>query len=70
LLEEKAHLLGFASHLEQSLHTKSAGSVAQVRSFLHDLAGHVSPAVLQWRADMQRQAAAEGLGSVQPWDIA
>ncbi|MEN5215795.1 M3 family metallopeptidase [Pseudomonas pudica] len=70
LLEEKAHLLGFASHLEQSLQMKSAGSVAQVRSFLHDLADHVRPAVLNWRADMQRQASAKGLGNVQPWDIA
>ena len=69
LLEEKAHLLGFASHLEQSLHVKSAGSAAQVHDFLHDLADHVRPAMLQWRADMQRQAAAKGLGSVQPWDI-
>lgn len=70
LLEEKAHLLGFASHLEQSLHVKSAGSVAQVHGFLHDLADHVRPAMLQWRADMQRQAAAKGLGNVQAWDIA
>lgn len=70
LREEKAHLLGFASHLEQSLHVKSAGSVAQVRGFLHDLADHVRPAMLQWRADMQRQAADKGLENVQPWDIA
>lgn len=70
LLEEKAHLLGFASHLEQSLHVKSAGSVTHVRGFLHDLAEHVRPAMLQWRADMQRQAAAKGLGNIQPWDIA
>ncbi len=70
LREEKAHLLGFASHLEQSLHVKSAGSVAQVRGFLHDLAGQVRPAMLQWRAEMERQAAARGLRPVQPWDIA
>ncbi|RCL29681.1 peptidase M3 [Pseudomonas sp. AFG_SD02_1510_Pfu_092] len=69
-LEEKARLLGFASHLEQSLHTKSAGSVAQVRSFLHDLADQLRPAMLQWRAQVERQASAAGLGKVQPWDIA
>ena len=70
MLEEKAQLLGIASHLEQSLHVKSAGSVAQVRGFLHDLADHVRPAMLQWRADLQRQATAKGLGPLQPWDIA
>lgn len=70
LREEKAHLLGFASHLQHSLQVKSGGSVAQVHGFLHDLADQVRPAMLRWRADMQRQAAAQGLGSVRPWDIA
>ncbi|MGY4524827.1 M3 family metallopeptidase [Pseudomonas sp. TE21394] len=70
LREEKAHLLGFASHLQQSLQVKSGGSVAQVRGFLHDLADQVRPAMLRWRVDMQRQATAQGLGNVQPWDIA
>ncbi len=49
LLEEKALLLGYSGHLEQSLQVKSAGSVAQVRGFLHDLADHVRPAMLRWR---------------------
>ncbi|MGE8059957.1 M3 family metallopeptidase [Pseudomonas sp. NPDC089547] len=69
LLEEKARLLGFASHLELSLQRKSAGSVAQVHSFLHDLAGHVRPVMLQWRADLQRQSTADRLGDLQPWDM-
>ncbi|MDD2135465.1 M3 family metallopeptidase [Pseudomonas kurunegalensis] len=69
LRQEKALLLGFPSHLEQSLHVKSAGSVAQVRSFLHDLAGHVRPAMLRWRSQVQRQAADQGLDNPQPWDF-
>ncbi|MNM56478.1 Oligopeptidase A [compost metagenome] len=70
LRAKKAHLLGFASHLEQSLNAKSAGSVAQVRSFLHDLADDIRPAMLQWRSKIERQAVAQGLGQVRPWDIA
>ncbi|WP_144170024.1 M3 family metallopeptidase [Pseudomonas sp. Kh13] len=69
LREEKAQLLGFASHLELSLQAKSAGSVEQVRGFLHDLAAQVRPAMLQWRSDLERQGAAKGLGEVQPWDV-
>jgi len=70
LQEEKARLLGSASHLEQSLHGKSAGSAAQVRDFLHDLADHVRPAMRQWRSDIERQGAAQGWVDVQPWDLA
>jgi len=70
LREEKAHLLGFSSHLEQSLHVKSAGSMAQVHNVVHQLAEHVRPAMLQWRMAMERQAVAKGLDNLQPWDIA
>lgn len=68
LREEKALLLGFSSHLEQSLHVKSAGSVAQVRGFLHALADDVRPAMLRWRSQVARQAADHGLENPQPWD--
>jgi len=70
LREQKAHLLGFANHLEQSLQGKSAGSVDQVRAFLQDLAKHVRPAMLHWRATIERQGTALGLATVQPWDVA
>ena len=70
LREQKARLLGFASHLEQSLQSKSAGSVDQVRTFLQDLAEHVRPAMLQWRETIERQGVAMGLTAVQPWDVA
>ncbi|AJA13447.1 peptidase M3 [Pseudomonas putida JB] len=69
LLEEKALLLGFPSHLEQSLQVKSAGSVAHVCGFLHDLADHVRPAMLQWRSQVEGRAAEQGLGKPQPWDF-
>ena len=69
LRDEKAHLLGFASHMALSLQAKSAGSVEQVRDFLHDLVAQVRPAMLQSRSGVERQAAAKGLGSVQPWDV-
>lgn len=70
LLEEKAHLLGFASHPELSLSAKSAGSVNEVRSFLNDLAIAVKPTMLQWRSRLEQKAAAKGLEGVRPWDIA
>ena len=69
LLEEKALLLGYSGHLEQSLQVKSAGSVAQVRGFLHDLADHVRPAMLRWRSQVECWAAEQGLGKPQPWDF-
>lgn len=69
-LDEKARLLGFASHLEQSLLVKSAGAAAEVRGFLHHLADQVRPGMLQWRAEIERRAAAQGLAPARPWDIA
>lgn len=69
LLEEKALLLGYSGHLEQSLQVKSAGSVAQVCGFLHDLADHVRPAMLRWRSQVECWAAEQGLGKPQPWDF-
>ncbi|PVZ35064.1 M3 family metallopeptidase [Pseudomonas sp. CC120222-01a] len=70
LREEKAHLLGFASHLDLSLQAKSAGSATQVRAFLHELADHVRPAMGQWRSAIERQGASQGLEPVHPWDVA
>jgi len=69
LLEEKARLLGFESHPELSLKAKSAGSVSEVRDFLHTLATGVNPAMQQWRSSLEQKAAAQGLASVQPWDV-
>lgn len=68
-LDEKARLLGFASHLELSLLGKSAGSASQVSHFLQLLARCVRPAMAQWRARLAQQAVAQGLGTVRPWDV-
>ena len=70
LREEKAHLLGFSSHPQLSLQAKSAGTADQVRAFLHDLADHVRPAMLQWRSAIERQGAGQGWLPVRPWDVA
>jgi len=70
LLEEKARLLGFASHPELSLMAKSAGSVSQVVEFLHSLGAGVKPALQQWRSRLEQKAVVQGLTPVQPWDIA
>ncbi|WP_060507810.1 M3 family metallopeptidase [Pseudomonas sp. NBRC 111124] len=69
LLDEKAHLLGHANHLELSLQSKSAGSASQVREFLHALALAVRPAMAKWRAQLEQLAVEQGLPSVEPWDV-
>jgi len=69
LLDEKARLLGYASHLELSLLAKSAGSASQVREFLYALAKDLRPALEQWRAGLQRQAVVQHLQQVEPWDV-
>lgn len=69
LLDDKARLLGFASHLELSLSTKSAGSVSAVRGFLQTLAASVRPALQRWREGVGQKALVQGLTRVQPWDV-
>jgi len=70
LREEKAQLLGFSSHVQLSLQAKSAGTADQVRAFLHDLADHVRPAMVQWRSAIERQGESLGWAPVNPWDVA
>jgi oligopeptidase A len=48
---------------------KSAGSVAQVRDFLHSLAGHVRPVMLRWRSQVGQLAVAQNLENPEPWDF-
>lgn len=66
---QKAQLLGFATYMELSLQTKSAGSVDQVRVFLDDLARKIGPRMLQWQDRLRSIAADAGLTDVQPWDL-
>lgn len=63
---EKALLLGHPSHLAFSLQSKSAGSVAQVRGFLDDLAAQLSAPMQAWQQKLRSAA----LDDVQPWDLA
>ncbi|MDZ3994468.1 M3 family metallopeptidase [Pseudomonas sp. Teo4] len=69
LLDEKARLLGFANHPELSLQAKSAGAPVEVNAFLHDLADSLRPAMAQRRSLIERQATAQGLSRLEPWDI-
>lgn len=69
LLDEKALLLGFANHPELSLQAKSAGGLAQVNRFLHDLADNLRPAMIERRSRIESQAAVQGVSDPEPWDM-
>ncbi|MFP3404274.1 M3 family metallopeptidase [Pseudomonas sp. SIMBA_065] len=66
--EQKAHLLGYADYPSLSLHSKSAGGLAQVLRFLHGLAARVKPVMEKHRVHVQALADKNGLDTAQPWD--
>lgn len=68
--EEKARLLGFASHLALSLQSKSAGTEQQVRAFLDDLARQISAPMQAWRQRLRQAGRNAGIADMQPWDLA
>ena len=70
LREQKAKLLGFANYAEVSLSTKMADSVAEVETFLRDLATQATPAAKQDLAQLQKYARDYGITDLQPWDSA
>ncbi|WP_413519556.1 M3 family metallopeptidase [Psychrobacter glacincola] len=70
LREQKAKLLGFNNYAEVSLSTKMADSVAEVESFLHDLAVQATPTAEQDLAQLQKYAQDYGIKDLQPWDSA
>ena len=70
LREQKAKLLGFANYAEVSLSTKMADSVAEVETFLRDLATQATPAAKQDLAQLQKYAQDYGITDLQPWDSA
>ncbi|KAA0913476.1 M3 family metallopeptidase [Psychrobacter sp. ANT_WB68] len=70
LREKKAKLLGFDNYAEVSLSTKMADSVAEVESFLRDLAEQATPAAKQDLAQLQKYAQDDGITDLQPWDSA
>lgn len=70
LREQKAKLLGFEHYAEVSLSTKMADSVAEVETFLRDLAAQATPAAKQDLAQLQQYAHEYGIDELQPWDSA
>jgi oligopeptidase A len=76
LRHEEAQLLGYENYAALSLAAKMAGSVAEVESFLNDIAQRAKPFAENDWAELQDFASRElnldlnGDKSVQPWDIA
>jgi len=70
LREQKAKLLGFDNYAEVSLSTKMADSVAEVETFLRDLATQATPAAKQDLAQLQKYAQDYGIDELQAWDSA
>ena len=70
LRAQKAKLLGFDHYADVSLSTKMADSVAEVETFLRDLAQQATPAAKQDLAQLQKYAQDYGITDLQPWDNA
>ena len=70
LRKQKAKLLGFDNYAEVSLSTKMADSVAEVETFLRDLAVQATPTAEQDLAQLQKYAQDYGIKDLQPWDSA
>ena len=70
LRAQKAKLLGFDHYADVSLSTKMADSVAEVETFLRDLATQATPAAKQDLAQLQKYAQDYGITELQPWDSA
>ena len=70
LREQKAQLLGFANYAEMSLSTKMADNVAEVETFLRNLATKAKPTAEQDLAQLQECARDYDITDLQPWDSA
>ena len=70
LREQKAKLLGFTDYAAVSLSKKMANSVAEVETFLRDLAAQATPTAEQDLAQLRQYADAYGIDELQPWDSA
>jgi oligopeptidase A len=70
LRHEQARLLGFGHYAELSLQTKMAQSPQAVERFLLDLAQRARPRAAQELAELQALARRDGLGRIEPWDVA
>ena len=70
LREQKAKLLGFNNYAEVSLSTKMADSVAEVETFLRNLADQATPTAEADLAQLQKYASDYDIDELQPWDSA
>ena len=70
LRAEKAQLLGFDNYAEVSLSTKMADSVAEVETFLRNLATKATPTAEQDLAQLRECASDYDITELQPWDSA
>jgi len=70
LRSQKAQLLSFDNYAELSLSTKMAENVAEVETFLRNLAAKATPAAKADLAKLQDCAAQVGIEVIQPWDTA
>ena len=70
LREQKAKLLSFNNYAEVSLSTKMADSVAEVETFLRDLAVQATPTAKHDLAQLQKYAQDYDITDLQPWDSA
>ena len=70
LRQEEAQLLGYSNFAEVSLVPKMAESVAQVQTFLRDLADKAKPFARKDITELRDFASRElGLAELEPWDI-
>lgn len=70
LRSQKAKLLGFDNFAQLSLSTKMAESVAEVETFLRDLAEKATPAAKADLAKLTDCATKFGIDEIWPWDTA
>ncbi|WP_367106712.1 M3 family metallopeptidase [uncultured Psychrobacter sp.] len=70
LREKKAKLLGFSNYAEVSLSTKMADNVAEVETFLRNLAAKATPTAKEDLAELQACARDYDIAELQPWDSA
>lgn len=67
---KRAALLGFSTHADFVLQERMASAPGMVFDFLHDLLHKARPHAQQEIAELQKLAAADGIGEIMPYDHA